>query len=232
MNTDEMQNNNPYIHTIKLQNNNPYIIKLQKLVSIILYRNFKKIGNLQIKMNDLNPHKMIQMNKFDELTFEIDNLESFNNIFIAFISTFLYYNGTNKCKDDESKNLKINQKFLYYALKSTIFGSKMSQRRINYRFTLVYFIIITFYLGINGKIFVLLCMVNVVQKSMVWDTASSGKTKRAGAFNPMPFKSIFYEDSSPIIISCISEGFHGEKRCSSATTLFSDKKNCKMTQIM
>ncbi len=47
------------------------------------------------------------MDQFDEFSFEINNLASFNNIVIGFMSTFMHYNDGNKCKDDGNKNLKI-----------------------------------------------------------------------------------------------------------------------------
>ncbi len=162
------------------------------------------------------------MDKFFEFTFRKDNLISSNNIITDFMSTFRHYNGESKCKDDENKNLKTNKNFINYVMKWTIFGNKMSQMRLNIIFTSIYFIIITFYSRINLNIIVLSCMVMVVEKDMVWDIAPNRKTKGDSAMKPTSFNSIFYGDCSPIIISCISEGFYVGKASSITTSLFSD----------
>ncbi len=164
------------------------------------------------------------MDKFDEFEFRIDNLISFYIILNDFISTFVYYNVKNKCKDDGNKYLKMNKKLLLYVIKSIIFCIKMTQTRLRSTLKSIYFIIMTFYLRINGNIVVFSFVVMVIQKAMVRDIAHNRKSKPARTINPTPFDSIFYEDCSPNIISYISEGFRVEKMPPITRTLFSDKK--------
>ncbi len=164
------------------------------------------------------------MDQFDEFTFKINNLTSFNNGFSDFISTFIYYNGKNTCKDDDNKYSKINNNFMYYASKSIILCIKRTQSRLRRTFKSIFFIITTFYLEIYVNMVVWLSMVIVLPKCVVRDIASNEKTKRGGAMRPPSFNSILSQDYSPIIILCISEGFNVGKWTSSTMLLFSDNQ--------
>ncbi len=172
------------------------------------------------------------MGQFDEFTFEIDILPSFNDIFIDFISTFIDYNGGNKCKDDDNKYTKKNNKIIHYMIISIIFCYKKTQIRLYNIFTwdIFHYYHILFTNKLEYGRFVMYG--DCSTKSMVWDIAPNGKTRGARTVIPTSFNSIFIQELGRIIISGISEGFHVEKTLQAQRCYFRTKKKCKMTQIV
>eukprot|EP01084_Bolivina_argentea_P207937 354676_1 len=126
------------------------------------------------------------MDKFDEFEFRIDNLISFYIIFIVFISTFVNYNGKNKCNDDGNKYLKINKKLLLYVIIWIIFCIKRTQTRLRSTLKSIYLIIMAFYLRINGNIVVFSILVMVKKKAKVRAIAQNRKNKPARTNKPTP----------------------------------------------